>query len=116
VKESDGLAAINRELLKGSLDLLLLALLERGPMYGYQIVKEVRQRSGEVLHLKEGSLYPALHRLEAAGLIVGSWQAREDGANRRYYQLTAAGEQAARDKRAEWLRFSGAVAGVLGYA
>jgi PadR family transcriptional regulator, regulatory protein PadR len=112
----DAVAAINRELLKGSLDLVVLALLEQGPMYGYQIVKEVRQRSGDVLHLKEGSLYPALHRLEHAGLIAGTWQTREDGANRRYYQLTPAGVQAARDKRAEWLRFTGAVAGVLGYA
>jgi PadR family transcriptional regulator, regulatory protein PadR len=108
--------SIDRELLKGSLDVLLLALLERGPMYGYQIVKEVRSRSVGVLELKEGSLYPALHRLERQDLIAGFWQARDDGADRRYYRLTARGMQAAQQKRAEWRRFMAAVEGVLRYA
>lgn len=102
-----------RELLKGSLDLMLLALLEREPMYGYQIVKEVRDRSGAALQLKEGSLYPALHRLEQAGLIEGYWQPRSDGADRRYYRLTAAGRAAVPERRAEWRQFVAAVSGVL---
>ncbi|MFN8478143.1 MAG: PadR family transcriptional regulator [Kouleothrix sp.] len=110
------MAPIDRELLKGSLEVVLLALLERGPMYGYQIVKEVRALSDGVLDLKEGSLYPALHRLERQGLIEGFWQARDDGADRRYYRLTAQGVQAARDKRAEWRRFTAAIEGVLRYA
>ncbi len=107
---------IDRELLKGSLDVLLLALLEGGPMYGYQIVKEVRSRSAGVLELKEGSLYPALHRLERQALIEGFWQARDDGADRRYYRLTARGAQATQEKRAEWQRFAAAVEGVLRHA
>jgi PadR family transcriptional regulator PadR len=110
------MSPIDRELLKGSLDVLLLVLLERGPMYGYQIVKEVRARSDGVLELKEGSLYPALHRLERSGLIEGFWQARDDGADRRYYRLTARGAEAAQAKRAEWRRFSTAMEGVLRYA
>ena len=108
--------SIDRELLKGSLDVLLLALLERAPMYGYQIVKEVRARSDGVLELKEGSLYPALHRLERSGLIEGFWQTRNDGADRRYYRLTARGVDASQAKRAEWRRFSAAIEGVLHYA
>lgn len=111
--------SIDRELLKGSLDILLLTLLERGAMYGYQIVKEVRARSEGVLELKEGSLYPALHRLEQQGFIEGFWQPRPDaaaGTDRRYYRLTARGQQAAEEKRAEWRRFAAAVEGVLRYA
>ena len=108
--------SIDRELLKGSLEVLLLDLLERGPMYGYQIVKEVRARSEGMLELKEGSLYPALHRLEQAGLIEGFWQRRDDGADRRYYRLTADGVHAAQAKRAAWRRFTAAVEGVLRYA
>lgn len=103
-----------RELLKGSLDLMLLALLSHEPMYGYQIVREVRQRSVEVLNLKEGSLYPALHRLEQGGLIEGYWQARPDGADRRYYRITGAGREALTEREAEWRRFVRAVDGVLG--
>jgi PadR family transcriptional regulator PadR len=110
------MAPINRELLKGSLDILLLVLLERGPLYGYQIVKEVRARSGGVLELKEGTLYPALHRLEKAGLVEGYWEARPDGADRRYYRLTARGAEAAQEQRTAWRRFAAAVDGVLQYA
>ena len=62
------MASLDHQLLKGSLDILLLTLLERGPRYGYEIVKEVRARSQGVLELKEGTLYPALHRLEQSGL------------------------------------------------
>jgi PadR family transcriptional regulator PadR len=103
-----------RELLKGSLDLMLLALLSREPMYGYQIVREVQVRSAEALRLREGSLYPALHRLEQAGLIEGYWQPRQDGADRRYYRISGAGRVALADREAEWRRFVAAVNGVLG--
>lgn len=116
VRSNDLVVAVNRELLKGSLELMLLVLLEAGPMYGYQIVKEVQARSGDALRLKEGSLYPALHRLERDGLVESAWEQRRDGANRRYYHLTAAGRAAAEAKRAEWRRFTTAVEGVLGHA
>jgi len=107
--------SLDHQLLKGSLDILLLVLLERGPRYGYQIVKEVRERSQGVLDLKEGTLYPALHRLEQAGLVEGYWETRPDGADRRYYRLTPQGATAAQDHRAAWRRFSAAVDGVLRY-
>lgn len=110
------MASPQREWLKGSLDLMLLALLEQAPMYGYQMVQEVRARSSDRLHLKEGSLYPALHRLEQAGLIEGFWQERADGANRRYYRLTAAGRTVLPERRVEWEQFVAAVTGVLRHA
>lgn len=103
----------HREWLKGSLDLMLLALLEEQPMYGYQIVKELRERSAAVLQLQEGTLYPALHRLEKAGLIEGYWQRRDDGVDRRYYRLTADGLAALPERRAAWGRFMQAVNGVV---
>lgn len=106
--------AFGRELLKGSMDLMLLSLLEHEPMYGYQIVKEARARSGGAVAMKEGSLYPALHRLERVGLIEGYWQPRDDGVNRRYYRLTGAGRQALPERQAEWRRFVTAVSGVMG--
>jgi PadR family transcriptional regulator len=103
----------SRKLLKGSLDIMLLALLETEPMYGYQMVKEVRARSDSTLQLKEGSLYPALHRLEREGLIEGYWQHREDGVSRRYYCLTSQGRAVLPEKREEWRQFITAVQGVL---
>jgi PadR family transcriptional regulator, regulatory protein PadR len=106
----------NRELLKGSLDLMLLALLDTEPMYGYRLAKEVKGRSGSVLQLKEGSLYPALHRLERAGLIEGFWQTNDEGMNRRYYKITPQGREVLPQKRQEWNRFVNAVQGVLEYA
>lgn len=102
-----------RELLKGSLGLMLLALMEQGPMYGYQIAKEVRAQTNDVIDLKEGSLYPALHRLEKEGMIEGFWQRREDGVDRRYYRLTALGQQCLDERRTQWASFSAAVSKVV---
>lgn len=102
-----------RELLKGSLGLMLMALIEGGPMYGYQIAKEVRAQTNDVIDLKEGSLYPALHRLEKEGIIEGFWQRREDGVDRRYYRLTAVGQQILNERRAQWNQFSAAVSKVI---
>lgn len=110
------MTSINRELLKGSVDLVLLTLLEQEPMYGYQIVKTVKEASNDVIVLKEGSLYPALHRLERAGFVTSRWQVREDGTNRRYYQLTEAGYAAVHERQSEWQRFITAMEGVLRYA
>jgi len=102
-----------RELLKGSLDLLILTLLKSEPMYGYQMVKEIHARSAGALKMKEGSLYPALHRLERAGLIDSAWQRRTDGVDRRYYRLTARGLEAVEERHATWARFVAAIEGVL---
>src|SRR3712207_1389109 len=107
------MSGLQRELLKGSLELMLLTLLEREAKYGYQLAKEVRELSSGTLHLKEGSLYPALHRLERNGLVESAWQERDDGAPRRYYRLTSAGREAVPVKRAEWNQFMAGVQGVL---
>ena len=102
-----------QEMLKGNTDTLLLALLELEPMYGYQIVKEVEQRSSGYFALKEGTLYPALHRLERANLVEGRWQDTATNVRRRYYQITAKGRQALTDRLTEWQRFSRAMNSVM---
>ena len=97
------------EMLKGSTDALLLSLISRQPMYGYQIIKELERRSGGGFKLKEGTLYPALHRLEKARLLQGKWERLPRGQERRYYRITAEGQRALVDKIAEWQGFSAAV-------
>ena len=92
------------EELKGHLDTLLLAALEDGPRHGYAVMDALRQSTAGRLDLPTGTIYPALHRLEAAGLIAGSWSVVA-GRRRRVYQLTAAGEGALSGKRADWRDF-----------
>jgi PadR family transcriptional regulator PadR len=98
-----------RELLKGSTDTLLLSLLRGQPMYGYQIIKELKKRSEGYFRFREGTLYPALHRLEAAGLVGGRWERLSSGKERRYYHLTEGGLKLLEEKVAEWQGFSTAV-------
>lgn len=98
-----------KELLKGSTETLLLSLLRGQPMYGYQIIKELESRSGGYFRFREGTLYPALHRLEAAKLIKGSWRKLASGKERRYYQLTDKGLSLLEEKVIEWQGFSSAV-------
>jgi len=102
-----------QELLKGNTDTLLLALLQREPMYGYQIVKEVDQRSSGYFAFKEGTLYPALHRLERGKLIKGRWENTPNGVRRRYYFITERGVQELNDRQKEWQRFSKAMDSVM---
>jgi PadR family transcriptional regulator len=102
-----------QELLKGNTDTLLLSLLQQQPMYGYQIIKELERRSQGYFKFKEGTLYPALHRMEATGLIKGSWERLSSGRERRYYHLTEKGLQLLEEKIAEWRGFSGAVSLVM---
>jgi PadR family transcriptional regulator PadR len=104
---------MDRELLKGSTPLLLLSLLLDGPLYGYQIVTVVRERTQGLYTLKEGALYPALHRLEAAGFIHSYWQTQPKGRERRYYTLLPEGEAFLEAKRMEWLSFVAMVNGFL---
>jgi len=99
-----------RELLKGSTDSLLLSLINRRPTYGYQIIKELGKRSNGYFQFKEGTLYPALHRLEKAGLIQGKWQRLPNGQERRYYYMTPKGQKALAERLAVWQDFSTAVA------
>ena len=98
-----------RELLKGNTDTLLLSLLSIQPMYGYQIIKELKKRSNGYFKFREGTLYPALHRLEAAKLVRGSWDRLPSGKERRYYHLTEKGLRLLGEKIAEWQGFSSAV-------
>ncbi len=98
-----------RELLKGSTDSLLLCLINYQPMYGYQIIKELEKRSNGYFQFKEGTLYPALHRLEEAGLIRGEWQRLPSGQERRYYYITQKGQQALTERLAVWQDFSTAI-------
>jgi PadR family transcriptional regulator PadR len=102
-----------QEMLKGNTDTLLLALLELEPMYGYQIVKEVERRSSGYFAFKEGTLYPALHRLAKAHLVEGSWQDAPNGLRRRYYQITAKGRQALEDRTKEWRQFAQAMNAIM---
>lgn len=101
------------EALKGHLDLLLLAVLEDGGRHGYSVIEELRRRTGDALDLPEGTVYPALHRLERAGLVSSAWDL-ESGRRRRVYVLTDRGSGAVREKRRDWHRFALAVQGVLG--
>ena len=102
-----------RDLLKGSSSYLLLSLLERKPMYGYQIVKELEVRSQGYFKFKEGTLYPALHRLEKSGLINGTWEMLPNGRQRRYYHITAKGQAKLAMEKTQWLDFFAAVKLIL---
>jgi PadR family transcriptional regulator PadR len=105
---------MNRERLKGHLDLLMLSVLAAGPAHGYAVITALRARSGGTFDLPEGTVYPALHRLERAGLLTSSWQDAE-GRRRRVYALTADGEAALAAERSEWKRFAGGIGQVLGW-
>lgn len=98
-----------RDLLKGSSNSLLLCLLEEQPMYGYRIVKELEARSQGYFKFKEGTLYPALHRLEKSGLINGKWQILPNGRQRRYYFITAKGHAKLAMEKTQWQDFLNAI-------
>jgi PadR family transcriptional regulator PadR len=96
------------EALKGHLDLLLLAILAEGPAHGYSVIETLRQRSGGTFDLPEGTIYPALHRLEKQSLLSSDWT-EESGRRKRIYKLTPKGKQALNQRQQEWLKFSQAV-------
>jgi DNA-binding PadR family transcriptional regulator len=100
------------ELLKGHLDALLLAALEDGPRHGYAVMEALRESTGGRLDLPTGTIYPALHRLERAGLISGSWSVM-NGRRRRCYTLTAAGMQSLSGRRADWSEFAAVIGAAL---
>jgi PadR family transcriptional regulator, regulatory protein PadR len=101
------------ELLKGTLDLLILQTLLWGPQHGYGISQAIRANSGEILRVDTGSLYPALHRLEGEGWIAAAWKLSENNQRVRVYRLTAAGRKHLVSKRSRWEQLSDAIAGVL---
>jgi len=97
------------DLLRGNTDVLLLFLIEERPTYGYQLIKEIERRSRNYFQFKEGTVYPALHRLENDGLIQGEWQELSNKQERRYYRITEKGRQVLREKMAAWQGFTAAV-------
>ena len=99
----------HKELLKGNTEALLLALLTQEAMYGYQMVKEIERRSSGYFQFKEGTLYPALHRLERSALVKGVWHKSPSGQQRRYYNVTDKGVRELQQKHTEWNQFSRAV-------
>ena len=101
------------DLLRGHLDRLLLAALSQAPGHGYEISQRVVRTSGGELVVNEGSLYPALHRLERGGLVSSSWST-EGGRRRRVYAITGAGRREVDESRREWKAFSSAVNQVMG--
>jgi PadR family transcriptional regulator PadR len=103
---------LRSQLLKGTVPFLVLSVLENGELYGYEIAQHIRERSGSQLAPGEGSLYPALHRLERDGALIADWRAGQRGPRRRYYRLTPAGEQLLARSRAEWDSFSAIVSAV----
>jgi PadR family transcriptional regulator len=103
---------MNAETLKGHLDLLLLAALQSRPAHGYAIADTLRARSDGAFDLPEGTLYPALHRLERAGLLSSRWS-EVNGRRRRVYQLTPKGQRALAKRQSEWRDFSRAVLAVV---
>jgi len=104
---------MNNETLKGHLDLLLLAVLSEGPAHGYAVIETLRQQSGGFFDLPEGTIYPALHRLESQSLLKSHW--REDAPRRRrVYQLTSKGQQALARQQEEWRFFSKAINATVG--
>jgi len=99
---------------RGNFSLLVLALLAGREMYGYELVSELRAKSDAVIDLPEGTVYPALRRLERDGLIGGRWVEVAGGPRRRYYALTPNGQRALADGRSAWRRFAAAADGMLG--
>ena len=101
--------AQRRQLMKNSIDSLLLCLMSQQPMYGYQIIKELETRSQGYFKFREGTLYPALHRLERAGLAIGKWQMLPNGQQRKYYHITDKGRSAVVEERSRWQDFLAAM-------
>jgi PadR family transcriptional regulator, regulatory protein PadR len=101
------------ELLQGTLDLLILRTLVFGPSHGHAIAKQIRAVSDDVLHVETGSLYPALHRLEAQGWISSEWELSDKGKRAKYYQLTRSGRKQLLAEQSKWEQLSIAMARVL---
>lgn len=101
------------DLLQGTLDLLILRTLTPGPLHGWGISQRIQDLSGEVLQVNQGSLYPALHRLEQKGWLKGEWGTSENNRRARFYGLTPEGRAQLRRETEHWLRFAGAVDRIL---
>ena len=101
------------ELLQGTLDMLILQMLQWGPRHGYGIAQAIRANSGDLLRVETGSLYPALHRLEKQKWVKAEWKLSESGQRAKVYKLTAAGKRQLATERTRWEQVVSAIAGVL---
>lgn len=104
---------ISRELLKGSTNLLVLSLLEKENMYGYQMIKKISEKSENVFEFQEGTLYPILHGLEEKNYITSHWDT-EGSKKRKYYSITKEGKKHLKEKKEEWQLFSGGINQIVG--
>jgi PadR family transcriptional regulator, regulatory protein PadR len=102
------------ELLQGTLDLLILRTLDPEPMHGFGISQRIQQISREVFQVNQGSLYPALHRLEMKGYVESSWATTENNRKAKYYKLTRAGRKQLAEEKKQWRELSGAIELILG--
>ena len=105
--------AAKSDLLQGTLDLLILKTLAGGPMHGWGVAQKIHVLSEDILQVNQGSLYPALHRLEQQGLIAAEWGASENNRQAKFYELTKAGRKQLADETRNWERMAGAVARIL---
>lgn len=103
----------NRDLIQGTLDMLILKTLARGPLHGYAIAVSIETRSSDELRVEEGALYPALHRLEVAGLLSSEWKLSETGRRAKFYNLTRTGRKHLESEVSNWVRLTAAVGRVL---
>lgn len=101
------------DLVQGTLDMLVLKALSRGPMHGYGVAEWIGQTSEEVLRVEEGALYPALHRLELRGLLASEWGVSDNNRRAKYYRLTTRGRKYLAGEAAQWDRMAGAIARVM---
>lgn len=101
------------EVLQGTLDMLILKAVSLGPLHGYGVLLRIQQISGGQLEIQQGSLYPALYRLEHQGLITGDWGESENKRKARFYRLTRAGIGKLRDEEEQWNRMSGVIAKIM---
>jgi PadR family transcriptional regulator PadR len=106
----------DREFLTGTVGVLILSLLSERAMYGYEILREAERRSARLFLMMEGTLYPALHSMERAGLLKAEWREGDGGRARKYYSLTAKGRRRAESKRRQWEAISAAMRMILGSA
>ena len=101
------------EILQGTLDMLILKAVSLGPLHGYGVLLRIQQISGERLKIEQGSLYPALYRLEAQGWIASEWGESENKRRAKYYRLTAAGKRRLEAETAKWNDMAGVIAAIL---
>ena len=104
---------MDTELIKGTLSLIILSLLSRRAMYGYEIVATVKEETDGALDWKAGSLYPCLHKLEKDGMIRGEWEGEPDTRQRKYYHITKAGRSAFDEKQESWSQLTRAITQIM---